>query len=347
MAHDHTHTHEHENDTYYLDQLCLIALSAAFAGVCLTLYFWQTRMLGLMLAEQFHPFVLWSGVALAVLVAIRAVTLWHQVGQPAAHHHHHGCCGGHEHSHAHAEEVQQVGVHSALAGGPSPALSEHSHSHDAAHHHHHDHDHAHGHDHHHGHDHGHDHGWAPWRYVVLLLPIMLYLLGLPNKGPAALTDGTDVDLTEEAVMYASVVGSIGDPFGQVMLAAASQAEHSGPAKRVDFKELEGFANTSSVREFWRGKRVQVLGQFAPSGTGDRFFTLVRFRMQCCAADAIPLRVPMYCKESLAGFQPNDWVLVTGRVEFQQDPSGRYMTRLKVNRRSDVKPHDPDNNFYLQ
>src|SRR5438445_166391 len=35
--------------------------------------------------------------------------------------------------------------------------------------------------HHHDHDEAdHDHGWAPWRYVVVLVPIILFLLGLPN-----------------------------------------------------------------------------------------------------------------------------------------------------------------------
>ena len=45
-----SHIHE-ESETYYLDQLCLIALSGAFGGVCLTLYFWQVPMLNLMLGS--------------------------------------------------------------------------------------------------------------------------------------------------------------------------------------------------------------------------------------------------------------------------------------------------------
>src|ERR1700730_10517968 len=77
------HIHE-DSDTYYLDQLCLIALSAAFGGVCLTLYFLNTNMLKLMLAPQFHEFILWSGIALLVLAVIRSAVLWRQVGQSAA-----------------------------------------------------------------------------------------------------------------------------------------------------------------------------------------------------------------------------------------------------------------------
>src|SRR5262249_18283679 len=55
----------------------------------------------------------------------------------------------------------------------------HEHAHAAAGH---DHGHAHDHDHDHGHDHDHSHGWAPWRFVVLLLPVVLYFLNLPNEG---------------------------------------------------------------------------------------------------------------------------------------------------------------------
>ena len=51
------------------------------------------------------------------------------------------------------------------------------------------HDHAHSHSHAHSHAHmedegeeQHDHGWAPWRYMVLAIPIFLYFLGLPREG---------------------------------------------------------------------------------------------------------------------------------------------------------------------
>ena len=31
-------------------------------------------------------------------------------------------------------------------------------------------------------EHGHDHGWAPWRYMVLAIPVFLFFLGLPREG---------------------------------------------------------------------------------------------------------------------------------------------------------------------
>src|SRR5438105_4013191 len=106
------HHHQHEGDSYYLDQLCLIALSGAFSAVCLVLYFWQRNMLKLMVGEQFHPFVLGSGIALLVLVLCRSLALWVAVGRSSAvgngpmhdHEHDHGhdnYCHEHHHHHEH------------------------------------------------------------------------------------------------------------------------------------------------------------------------------------------------------------------------------------------------------
>src|SRR5262245_9088493 len=159
---DHHHTHEHEEDNYYLDQLCMIVMAAAFGGICLAMFFWKTDMLTRLLGPQFHLFVLISGFTLIGLAVLRAASLWVQAGQKKQ---------VHEHVH-HDHEA-------------------HCHDHGAECHHDHDHDHAHAHahGHHHHHDHGpedHDHNWAPWRYVVLLVPVILFMLGLPNKGPKAI-----------------------------------------------------------------------------------------------------------------------------------------------------------------
>jgi hypothetical protein len=316
-AHDHMHNHDHEHgqdtDTYFLDQLCLIALSGAFAGVCLTLYFWQPQMLELMLAQPFHKFVLWSGIALAVLVVIRAVALWQEAGQQWNRHDH---AYGHEH------------------------VLEHAHSH-------HHHDHAHEHDHVHA-DCGHDHGWAPWRYVVLLLPIMLYLVGLPSKLPPVQgsTVAVALDLNEEAQAYAAMVGLGAAPLEQASLVAAALIEDINP---ISFKELEASGYEPVNREYWKGKTVQVLGLFSPDFNKNGFFNLRRYRMQCCAADKIAVDIPMFCKESLNSIPPGEWVLVTGRVAYREIPrgSGRFIGGLQVPRLRNIQKSDPDPRPYIQ
>src|SRR5262249_54261500 len=88
-------------------------------------------------------------------------------------------CGhphGHSHSHGGGGEIQaQPTGGGALGLAIAPAAG-----HDHDHGHGHGHSHAHGHSHSHAHGDGHDHGWAPWRYVVLLLPVVLYFLVLYN-----------------------------------------------------------------------------------------------------------------------------------------------------------------------
>src|SRR5579862_4094433 len=123
MAH---HDHSHEEDSYYLDQLCMVTLSAAFGGICLALYFWKTDMLTRLLGPQFHLFVLISGFTLVGLAILRASSLWVQVGKERKHDAHDHAHEAHDHHHEHGADC---------------------HSHGADCHHDHDHAHAHGHSH--------------------------------------------------------------------------------------------------------------------------------------------------------------------------------------------------------
>ncbi len=318
--------HQHEDsDTYYLDQLCLIALSAAFGGVCLTLFLWKTDMLDLMLGQQFHNYVGSSGFVLVGLALIRSVILWRAVGllSPANHDH------GHDHQHDH----------------------DHGHSH--THEHGHEHDHGHGHDHSHGdfkhthsheHDHAdHDHGWAPWRYVVLLLPVFLFLLGLPNKLPPPRSQILDLDPTELAIGHSTMVLLSQDPLQSLVWTAYLYR----PIRGIDFKSLVQAGQTSN-RDL-QGTWVRIQGQFVPSQNNDRAFGLVRFSMRCCFSDAIQLNVPVFAPESLHNrkdLKYRDWVEVTGRVAFQQ--SGRsWRTILQISSLNAIRPTKPDSSLVLR
>lgn len=156
----HGHDHAEDRTTYYIEQLCTIGVCGAFGGIAVMMY--KRDILKLFLDPKFHPFVLWAGIALLVMVVVRAVAVWRSAGQT-----------GHSHEHAHDHE------HGADCPDHGHACS-HDHSHD--HNHPHTHEHAHDHQHDQAHEHGHDHGWNPWRYAVLLLPIVLYFLNLPNQG---------------------------------------------------------------------------------------------------------------------------------------------------------------------
>lgn len=326
--HAHGHDHHHDGDTFYLDQICMVGISGFFGAICLALYITNALaaegsqpMLALVLGRQFHLFVLLSGIALVVIAAVRAVALWGQAGKPAHVHHH-----DHDHDRDH----------------------EHQHDHDREHHHH-DHDH-----HHHAHhDHAaedHDHGWAPWRYVLLLVPIVLFLLGLPNKGPQAGAATVHVDLTQEAAGYGGMIASAPVTEGQVLTYLAALYLAEGDVIDVPFKDLyEKFSNDEELRASMKGKTVRVRGLFSPSLGSDRVFNLTRFRINCCGADAIRLNVPMVTRESLMNrpdLKANAWVKVIGVVDFQQR-GGRYFTLLRVLNLNSIQPCPPDPNPYVQ
>jgi uncharacterized membrane protein YraQ (UPF0718 family) len=174
------HHHAEDRSTYYLDQLFTIGVCGAIAAV--TLMLWQSNLLGRMLHPKFHVWVVGGGFSLLGLVLLRAVAVWRSVDetQPTPHEHGPECDHSHGHGHGHEEECGHTHGHGhehvqagpggapslALAGVGAPAAPV-AHSH------------AHGHSHSHA---GHEHGWAPWRYVVLLLPVVLYFLVLSNPG---------------------------------------------------------------------------------------------------------------------------------------------------------------------
>ena len=176
MAHDHDHSHGEHG----LEQICTLIISTLLGGVCILL--WWQNSLGLMLDKLFHIPVLLAGVFLLGLVFTSAIVSLVTRKAPSVACAGHDHCGhdhgeaGHDHSHDHGEAGRH---HHHDHGHDHEHAREHVHGPSCDH----DHDHDHSHDHAPaGHDHGHDHGWNPWRYIVLLLPVVLFMLNLPNKG---------------------------------------------------------------------------------------------------------------------------------------------------------------------
>jgi len=316
MGHAHDHVHEDDHGAYYLEQLCTIGMSAGL-GLLAVLVYWRgclEKPVGL--NPVFHPFVLWGGIIMLVFAAVRAVAVWIAAGQPAscqtAHAHDHGC-RGHDHD------------------------REHSHDHDG-HDHEHDHDLAAGTPHTHalpvlapartpGHDHGHDHGWAPWRYVVLLLPIVLCFLFL-FLSPIRELHATSTDID---------VGRLdGD---------ANVAVKGDKVEVLGFPELQDWARDRGMRQEWEGKIGRLKGQFVP-GRDDHQFSLARFRIRCCAADAIQLNAVLYSKERIdVPTMQGQWVEVEGVIQFHKRlDREEYVPVLIVRGRPQVV--DPDPSPYL-
>jgi hypothetical protein len=302
MAHDHSHG---DRNAYYLNQLFTIAVCGALGGVAVML--WYSGTLRYMLHPKFYLWVLLGGLTLLALVAIRALAVWRSVDEAPHthdHEHNHEHCGhdhgpcDHDHDHGIQSATQTTGLSAASAPPALPGPI-----------HHHDHDHEHGHDHSHEHGHDHDHGWAPWRYVVLLLPVVLYFLNLPNQGFSA---------------------DAGENLNGLDLQAPTSVRSTGKAT-VGFAELQQASLTPESRDYYEGKTISLTGQY--DGSDSQRFTLVRYKIACCAADAVKLNAVIMVDPGSGGaIDPdkyrNKWVEVRGRVHFFQKPGGNeYVTAL--------------------
>jgi hypothetical protein len=279
------HTHHHEDGSYYMEQVCTIVISGLLGLVAILLY--TSGKINLLLNPKLHWTVLAGGIALVILAGVRALAVWLPAltrraassGHEHAHDHDHGHCDhdhAHDHDHDHAHVAGVPHSHGEGTGGAAP-----------------------------DNDHGHDHGWAPWRYAVLMLPVVLFFLNLPNEGFRTLeaADVQGLDQNKEKVA------------------------DKGFDPELGFRELEGAAYSQERRDYFEGKTVRLKGQFAPTGS-DRMFSLVRFKINCCAADAIPLSaVIMIDPDSKEQLNPAQyvgrWVEVTGQVQFRtREKNGR-------------------------
>jgi uncharacterized membrane protein YcgQ (UPF0703/DUF1980 family) len=159
----------------------------------------------------------------------------------------------------------------------------------------------------------------------MIVPVILFMLGLPNKGPSA----------------GSFEGNV-DPVPANVSFDQSDAE----AYPVDFRRLVGSANDPSERDYLRGKTVSLLGQIVINPQDRRYFEIVRFKIQCCAGDATPLRVLCFSKEPVGEFKRDSWADVTAKVDYVQRGQDHFV-RLLVANANKVKPSPPDLNPYVQ
>lgn len=311
MANEH---HHHDNATeYYIEQLIGVGISLSIAYVCIMLW-WPFPIYGadgqiisygnklsIILHPKFHFWVLTGSIILLGIVSIRVIALWLESGKLKSapkHEHVHGPDCDHDKTHDHDHGHNHNHVH-----GPD---CNHDHSHE------HEHEHGHGHNHESpGHadcGHDHSHGSAPVRFIVLLLPIVLFFLNVPNE------------------VFSNVKGVDLSQFSEV----ASVAE-KGIDFNVGFLQLEMASMTQESRNHYEGKTVRLIGKYV--GEEEKRFSLIRFKINCCAADAVPLNAVMMVDpnstEKLSWKKyANKWVQVTGRVHFlKRKDNEQYMTAL--------------------
>lgn len=317
MAHDHHHHGESARD-YFVEQLLTIFVVGALGAVGILMY--RDGKLEIILAEPFRLPVLIGGLAVLVLVAVRAVAVWQEAGQAHAHDHDHS-----HHHHEHGPDCQH--------GHPV-----HLHAHDHPHEHgpdcNHDHDHghahaddAHHHDHSHGtddHGHSHDLAWVFARMMVLFFPVALYLIGVPNQG---FSQERIIGMLGKDAALGMDVGSVATGEGTVL----------------SFDDLNAAAYDESKREALGGQVGILVGRF--DRIGDKEFRLYRLKRTCCATDAVPLKVRILTRTAVSGFTSGEWVRVKGEVRFVQQPgSTQFVPVIAVADLADVQKTAAQNEY---
>jgi hypothetical protein len=314
MAHDHHHHHGESARDYFTEQLLTILVCGLFGFVAIQMYRERpdgTRMLQYILAPQFHLPVLIGGIAVLALVVVRAVAVWREAGEVRAHdhaHHHE-----HAHDHAHHHHDHEHGEH---------CDHEHEHGHEHHHHHHHPAP-AHAHD---DHGHSHDLAWVFTRMLILVFPIALFFMGVPNAG-----------YSQERII--KMLGQE-DPLA---VSVGDVAAKEGLVTR--FNDLNDAAYDDAKRESLQGQAARLEGRFRR--LGDKEFTLYRLKMTCCAADTVPLKVRIVTPHALGGINDHEWVQVEGQVQFIPVPNTtptRYIPVIKVADNKDIKKTPPKGEY---
>ena len=164
-----------------------------------------------------------------------------------------------------------------------------------------------------GHDHGddgHEHGSIFWRVVVLMFPIVLFLLGLPNQGYS-------VERMNQMLGADAVLAPVADV-----------AAKEGNDVTMSFADLASAASDAEAREGLQGRTAKLKGQLRK--ISDRECTLYFMKMNCCAADMIPLKARIIADSSLGAFPDNQWIEVRGTLQFAQVPGkDQYLPVLRA------------------
>ncbi len=307
-----THAHPHHDENFILDQICTVFVCGLLAAIGFLIWKVDLLMKFNILTSQFNLFVLLGSVVLAALTIIRGVSIWNLVGERKMH-----AQKLAEHVHSHDHECDHHGPGEACDHDHGPAGHVHDddhhdhdhdhHDHDHDHHDHSDHEHSHAHDHGHGHDHGHDHSFAPWRYAVMIVPLLLSAMLLYYH-----FDKINLVYSTDRLVKMGEGGDVEFEAGQLQ-----SKKGSGEVQPVGFKELTAAAQTQDQRDYWSGKMAEVKGLFNPKG--NREFSVFRLRMTCCASDAVPVKVRIFTPTDVSqfGLEAGKGVVVTGQVEFRK------------------------------
>lgn len=327
---------------YFTEQLLGIMVCGALGFVAVRMY--TNNTLKFILTPAFHLPVLLGGIGVLVMIVLfRAISVWKEAGalQHAGH--------------AHGPECTENHVH-----GPN---CDHDHAYPGGH----AHDHS---------GHSHDLSWVFVTMLILVVPVALFICGLPNGNMAKLAviaeaklEGRDapdeqaagVDyaaLAKDATVLESTTKDDGTKVRLLLTANNLKIRETtapgkepkyklegGEGSRMRFNDLNDAAFDEAKRKSLEGQTAILEGRF--TRIADKEFTLRRPKMTCCVADSVTLKVRIVVPQALSGFADYDWVSVKGQIQFFKVPNQeRYIPAIVVADITDVRKGEPENEYEL-
>lgn len=324
MAHSHLGCQSPRD--YFTEQLLTILVCGALGFVGIQMY--RTDMLRHILAPQFHTAVLVGSIGVLVLVAVRAVTVWREAGQLVPVDDTMVC----QQNHIHTAACNHL---PGLPTGTTPdanLMDDHGHSHDMS--------------------------WVFARMLILVFPVALFALGIPNSGfsmawagdqlknDKAINDPKELERWAKdpaAVELESIVQPDGSKVRVIQPAPPNDklkirevVPLSGETRYVivsdagvtmSFNELNDAAFDADKRKSYTGQTAILQGKF--SRLGDKEFTLFRLKMTCCGADAVMLKVRILAPQSVNNIADGQWVQIRGVIRFMKVPGQDRYTPVLV------------------
>lgn len=325
MGHGHHHHGESMRD-YFVEQLLTILVCGLFGIVAVLLY--TSGGLDKLLAPQFHPWVLVGGIALLVMVVLRAVGVWKEAGQAQA-------------DQLHGPDCAPNCDHD-LLGGDDPN-QDHGHSHDLS------------------------WTFARMLVLAFPIALFFtgsmnanFSQGAMEKmlgQDKALGNAELKELAKDATELETKTLDDGSTVRVLRTKNKLKIRETTPKAggspryelipeagvRMRFNDLNDAAYDQAKRESLEGQTAIIEGRFKQRG--DKEFTLYRMKMTCCAADTVPLKVQILVPQALSGFNNYDWVQAKGQIQFLPVPgTNEYVPVIMVADITDVTRPPPKNEY---
>lgn len=158
--------------------------------------------------------------------------------------------------------------------------------------------------------------YAPVRFALLSFPLGLVLFGMPSQGLASAT-------------------ALG-----LHLFQTRSIETRGSAKVPSFQALLHASQSPEGRAHYEGTEVWLIGRIL--GIQSDRFTLIRYRMTCCAADASVMKAGVCVEGAMPGtLLTKEWegkhVKIRGHLQFHQDKDQTWLPILVI---PPITPENP-------